>query len=70
MVAVPTADAMASTGINPDLYIPEWIGYSLEYAREMLCPTRYFYYFLISNQKLIKPAVTVGTQEKWKSNPT
>src|SRR5947207_11880756 len=31
-------------------------------------PPSYFCYFLISNQKLLKPAVTVGTQEKWKFN--
>src|SRR5215469_5518035 len=28
---------------------------------------RYFLYFVISNQKPIKPAVTVGISEKWKS---
>src|SRR6266498_331478 len=31
---------------------------------------RYFDYSLISNQKPIRPAVTVGRREKWKFNPT
>jgi hypothetical protein len=31
---------------------------------------RYFEYFLISNQKPIKPVVTVGRREKWKSYPS
>src|ERR1700756_884424 len=52
IVAVPTADAIASTGINPNP-----------------CGA-YLEYFLISNQKPIKPAVTVGLSEKWKINPS
>jgi hypothetical protein len=31
---------------------------------------RYFEYFLISKEKPIKPAVTVGMREKWKSYPS
>src|SRR5579864_1810335 len=52
IVAVPAADAIASTGIraNP-------------------CGA-YLDYFLISKQKPIKPAVTVGRSEKWKSEPS
>jgi len=30
---------------------------------------RYFDYFLISKEKPIKPAVTAGVREKWKSFP-
>jgi hypothetical protein len=31
---------------------------------------RYFFYFLISKEKAIKPVVTVGGWEKWKFVPT
>src|ERR1035438_6962992 len=54
MVPLPTA---ASTGIKS-------VSIETGYLR---C---YFYYYLISNTKPIKPAVTEGVAEKWKTETT